>query len=139
MTRRVCCIVVAALLVPCAVVAQTAVDEAVPPGNNTIRGLFAVNRRAGALWALAEEPNAAHIVGRSRDFSLMFFEDVLSLRVTPEGALRDSSATPAALGNYASKSADAPGDKPPAEPTAWLATERIARAWTALVNDRPFD
>jgi len=35
--------------------------------TNTIVGLFAVNRRGGALWALAEEPAAGHIVGRSRD------------------------------------------------------------------------
>ena len=47
--------------------------------TNTIAGLFAVNRRAGALWALAEEPGAAHIVGRSRDVAITF-EDVLALR-----------------------------------------------------------
>lgn len=47
----------------------------------TITGLFALNRRGGALWALAEEPGAAHIVGKSRDLSLIFFEDVLSLKV----------------------------------------------------------
>ena len=52
--------------------------------TNTIAGLFAVNRRAGALWALVEEPDAAHVVGRSRDMSLMFFEDVLPLRL-PQG------------------------------------------------------
>src|SRR5262245_34433796 len=34
--------------------------------NNTINGLFAVNRRAGALWALAEEPGVGHVVGKSR-------------------------------------------------------------------------
>ena len=49
--------------------------------TNTIAGLFAVNRRGGALWALAEEPGAAHIVGRSRDVALVFFEDVLALRL----------------------------------------------------------
>ena len=38
--------------------------------TNTITGLFAVNRRAGALWALAEEPGAAHVVGRSRDVAI---------------------------------------------------------------------
>src|SRR5439155_14078281 len=53
--------------------------------TNTIAGLFAVNRRAGALWALAEEPGAAHIVGRSRDMALMLFEDVLPMRL-PEAA-----------------------------------------------------
>src|SRR4030095_3376499 len=40
----------------------------------TIVGLFAVNRRAGANWALAEEPSAAHIVGRSRDVEIVFYE-----------------------------------------------------------------
>ena len=34
--------------------------------TNTIAGLFAVNRRAGALWAFANEPGVAHVVGRSR-------------------------------------------------------------------------
>src|SRR6478752_1364294 len=41
---------------------------------STITGLFAVNRRAGALWALAEEPGAAHIVGRSMEVAKIFFE-----------------------------------------------------------------
>ena len=40
--------------------------------TNTIVGLFAINRRAGALWALAEEPSVAHVAGRSRDLSLHF-------------------------------------------------------------------
>jgi dienelactone hydrolase len=107
--------------------------------NDTIKGLFAVNRRAGALWALAEEPGAAHVVGRSRDFSLVFFEDVLASRVAPDGTLRAISAAPAALGNLTNKATEAPTEKPPAEPTAWLITERVARAWTALFNGRPFD
>jgi pimeloyl-ACP methyl ester carboxylesterase len=53
--------------------------------TNTIVGLFAVNRRAGALWALAEEAAAAHVVGRSRDVAIVLFEDLLPLRL-PERA-----------------------------------------------------
>src|SRR5215831_367819 len=49
--------------------------------TNTITGLFAVNRRAGALWALAEEPGVAHVVGRSIDVAKIFFEDMLALRL----------------------------------------------------------
>ena len=48
---------------------------------NTIAGLFAVNRRAGALWAYVVEPDTAHAVGRSRDLGAMFFEDVLAMRM----------------------------------------------------------
>jgi poly(3-hydroxybutyrate) depolymerase len=46
---------------------------------HTITGMFDLNRRAGALWALAEEPNAAHVVGRSIDVAKMLYEDVLNL------------------------------------------------------------
>ena len=102
--------------------------------NDTIRGLFAVNRRAGALWALAEEPGIAHAVGQSRDFALTFFADVLPLRLGPDGSLREVPATPAALGDFAARTAGPPADKPPAEPTAWLLTNRVARAWTAMVT-----
>src|SRR4029077_9375525 len=65
----------------------------------TITGLFALNRRAGALWALAEEPAAAHIVGRSRDLSLIFFEDVLSLRLSETGALKPLAEKTGFLGD----------------------------------------
>src|SRR5579884_2611404 len=54
----------------------------------TITGIFAVNRRGGALWALANEPGVAHVVGRSRDVSMVFFEDVLASRVAADGSLR---------------------------------------------------
>lgn len=54
--------------------------------NSTIAGRFAVNRRAGALWALAEEPDVAHAVGTSRDVSLVFFEDLLRLRLGSQPA-----------------------------------------------------
>ena len=115
--------------------------------TNTIAGLFAVNRRAGALWALAEEPGAAHVVGRSRDMALVFFEDVLPLRL-PEGAssgnqpasLRSIAAASGFLGDLKGKTFQKQGDVPaPNYPTAWLPTARIARAWEALVTDKPFE
>jgi len=106
--------------------------------TNTIVGLFAVNRRGGALWALAEEPAAAHIVGRSRDVALIFFEDVLPLRLgTP---LRPIAEKDGFLGDLKAKtfqSASATGS--PNSPTAWLPSERVARAWQAMVTEKPFD
>ena len=115
--------------------------------TNTIVGLFAVNRRAGALWALAEEPGAAHVVGRSRDVALVFFEDVLPLRL-PEDvsggnqpvSLRSIEAASGFLGDLKGKTFQKQGDVPaPNYPTAWLPTARVARAWEALVTDRPFE
>lgn len=104
--------------------------------TNTIVGLFAVNRRAGALWALAEEPNAAHVVGRSIDVAKILFEDVLAMRSTGTALVEKSGW----LGDLKAKTFDrVPDSGAPNYPTAWLPTERVARAWKALVTETPFD
>jgi pimeloyl-ACP methyl ester carboxylesterase len=106
----------------------------------TITGLFALNRRAGALWALAEEPGAAHIVGRSRDLALIFFEDILSLRLSENGALKPLAENTGFLGDPKSKSFRPMSEGPvPNYPTAWLPTVRVARAWLAMLTEQPFD
>jgi poly(3-hydroxybutyrate) depolymerase len=102
--------------------------------TNTIVGLFAVNRRAGALWALAEEPGVGHVVGKSRDVAMVFFEDVLAMRVSDTGRLLPMPSKPAFLGDYKSKSFQPAGDAAPRDPTAWLPTERVARAWQNMVS-----
>jgi dienelactone hydrolase len=113
--------------------------------TNTIVGLFALNRRAGALWALAEEPAAGHIVGRSRDLALMFFEDVLPLRLGEESdgastaTLRAMDERSGFLGDFKTKAASPLGASgTPNYPTAWLPTARLAHAWEAMMNEKPF-
>jgi poly(3-hydroxybutyrate) depolymerase len=104
--------------------------------TNTIVGLFAVNRRAGALWALAEEPAAAHVVGRSIDVARMLFEDVLELR-SKGSTISEKSGF---LGDLKTRTFDrVPETGAPNYPTAWLPTERVARAWKAMVTETPFD
>jgi dienelactone hydrolase len=110
--------------------------------NDTISGLFAVNRRAGALWALAEEPGAAHVVGRSRDVAMTFFEDVLGLRLDAgrAGALRTLTEKDGFLGDVRAKTfTPATAGAGANVPTAWLPTERVARAWQAMMAGQPFD
>ncbi len=110
--------------------------------TNTIVGLFAVNRRGGALWALATEPGAAHIVGRSRDIALMFYEDVLALRMgagagAPLAAVSEKSGF---IGDLKANTFQAMGDAAaPNYPTAWLPTARVARAWQAMATEKPFE
>ena len=108
--------------------------------RTTITGLWELNRRGGALWAIAEEPSAGHIVGRSRDLSMVFFEDVLALRLTENGmrALVDSAGFVGDPHTQMIQAANAPG-KPPQYPTAWLPTERVAKAWQAVVGDKPVE
>lgn len=104
---------------------------------NTITGLFALNRRGGALWALTEEPSAGHIVGRSRDLSIVFFDDVLASRLGDGTTLKPLSEKSGFVGDYHTKTVSPLGDsKLPAYPTSWLPTDRVARAWQAVISDK---
>ena len=106
---------------------------------DTIRGLFALNRRGGALWAIAEEPGAAHIVGRSRDVGIVFFEDVMSLRLGGNG-LQPLHEAAGFLADPKLKSFRPVSEgKAPPYPVGWLPTERLARAWLAMETETPFE
>lgn len=106
--------------------------------TNTINGLFALNRRAGALWALTDEPSAGHVVGRSRDMALAFYADVLALRVLQSRApLATLSEKSGWLGDFDAKTVAPLGDaKVPNHPTAWLPTERTALLWQSVVTEK---
>jgi hypothetical protein len=106
---------------------------------STITGLFAVNRRAGALWALAEEPSAAHIVGRSMELAKIFFDDVLSARLSTS-SMKRLSEKEGFIGDPREKAFHPPGTAPlPNYSTAWLPTARVARAWQAMITEKPFE
>jgi poly(3-hydroxybutyrate) depolymerase len=104
--------------------------------TNTIAGLFAVNRRGGALWAYAEEPSAAHIVGRSREVATIFFEDMIASRLGAGGTLTPLAEKSGFIGDLATKTFQPMGDRAPAIPTSWLPTERVARAWQAMALEK---
>jgi dienelactone hydrolase len=111
-----------------------------------ISGLFALNRRAGALWAFAEERNVGHVVGRSQEMAAIFFDAALALRVgsarsaasyAPLTQLEERSGI---VGELAKRTLQSASDSPnPTYLTAWFATERVARAWQALHRSEPFD
>lgn len=105
--------------------------------TNTIVGLFAVNRRAGALWALSEEPGAGHVVGKSRDLAILFYEDVMAERLpSSPGPLKPMPSKPSYLGDFKTKSFKPLGDgTAPNYPTAWLPTERVAQTWQAILTE----
>ncbi|HXR95578.1 MAG TPA: hypothetical protein VN718_06855 [Rhizomicrobium sp.] len=107
-----------------------------------VTGIWAMNRRPGALWALVQEPNTPHAVGRSDVMSRMFFDDVLPMRITSgSAALKPLDPNKGWLGDLSTHaiSAVVPGAKPSDTPTVWLPSERSARAWAAVENGVPFD
>ncbi|HEY4275062.1 MAG TPA: hypothetical protein VGM68_06225 [Rhizomicrobium sp.] len=106
-----------------------------------VTGIFSMNRRPGAVWALVQEPNTPHAVGRSDEMSRMFFDDVLPMRLNGGGALKPLDASKGWQGDLAKHTVAAvvPGAKMPEEPTVWLPTERMAKAWVAVENGAPFE
>jgi hypothetical protein len=121
-------------------------EEDLESRKRIIAGLFALNRRAGALWALAEEPKVGHVVGRSREMAAIFFDAVLSLRVgsaataATYGPLAQLEERSGIVGELVQKGLRPASNRPaPTDLTAWFPTERVARAWQALLRSEPFE
>lgn len=112
-----------------------------PFRNGIINGIFSMNRRANALWALTVEPDAVHEVARSLEMSEVFFDEVIPLRLPkePGGALRPLKLENGYLGDLNTLTY-APYDEVKARegPAAWLPTEKTARAWQAVMTGKPF-
>jgi dienelactone hydrolase len=94
----------------------------------TIKGLFGVNRRAGALWALAEEPGLAHVVGKSQELGALLFEEVLN---APAGSLAGKSGFVADIHTLAIQPAATASTSNVL--TSWFVSERLAKAWLAAI------
>jgi poly(3-hydroxybutyrate) depolymerase len=109
---------------------------------DAVTGIWAMNRRPGALWALVQEPNTPHAVGRSDVLSRMFFDDVLPKRINSGSAtLNPIDPDQAWQGDLTSHAIApiVPGAKLPDTPTVWLPSEKSAKAWVAVENGNPFD
>jgi pimeloyl-ACP methyl ester carboxylesterase len=108
-----------------------------------IAGLFALNRRAGALWALVEEPKIGHVVGRSQEMATVFFDAILSLRVrssASEPFLVQLDERSGVVAELAQATLQVPSDNPaPNRLTAWFPAERVARAWLCLRRGEPLE
>lgn len=95
----------------------------------TVKGLFAINRRGGALWALAEEPGLAHVVGSSQELGAMLFSDVLA---AAPGSITEKSGTLGDIRTFALQ--PAAGASTNNVLTSWFLTERLAKAWVNAVR-----
>lgn len=108
---------------------------------DAIAGLFAINRRAGALWAYAQEPGVGHEVAHSREFAAVLFDEMLAARLSADGHLKPLDEKSGLFGDPKTQAVAAVGDtKPPATyPVSWLPSARVARAWQAVIAGRSVD
>jgi poly(3-hydroxybutyrate) depolymerase len=111
----------------------------------TIFGLFALNRRGGALWAFSSEPCAGHVVGKSQQLAMMFYVDMLRARLdgaptNPDGTpgLKTLTESSGLTGNITDFTFGPAGERASTSlTTSWLPNERIARGWQAIAMGRP--
>jgi len=96
--------------------------------SQSIRGIFAINRRAGARWVLAIEPKAGHEPGRTHELAATFFGAVLQARAREAGG-------PAWVGGLKTLEicVDAQAASAGAQ-TSWLPDEATARHWRRFMR-----
>jgi hypothetical protein len=98
---------------------------------------FVANRGAGALWALAKEPDAPHhsLSAFQRQVTINWISTILTLRLPamPSDPLRETTETAGWLGNRAS-GAVAPWTTYAADRSAasWLPSQGTATEWGAF-------
>jgi hypothetical protein len=70
---------------------------------------------------------------------MILFEDLLALRLASSGGtMKPLEEKSGFLGDLKAKTFAPLGDgKVPNYPTAWLPTERVAKAWQAMVMEQP--
>ena len=110
-----------------------------PSRNTMIKGMYLTNRRAGALWTLAEEKGVAHEVASSRDLAVSYFETIMMMRMV-DGALGYKSLKPVSedmgtVGNIYTHSLGAE-EGLRKEDTTWLPSQKFAKKWLEHVTKK---
>jgi poly(3-hydroxybutyrate) depolymerase len=98
--------------------------------NDIVRGIFSINRRAHALWALIEQTGVAHEVAGSDVIAAEFYREILNLRLTAEGSLSDLNPDNGYFCHPVSRNCTpAVETDAPREPVSWLATRALTETW----------
>ncbi len=100
--------------------------------NDIIRGIFSINRRAHALWALIEQDGVAHEVAGSDLIAAQFYRDVLEKRLAGDGMLKPLRVEDGYFCDPVTRSCvKAAGADEPRTPVSWLASAALAETWKA--------
>jgi pimeloyl-ACP methyl ester carboxylesterase len=114
--------------------------------SDIVKGIFAVNRRFGALWTIAEEPGAGHEVGRTQSLAKAYFGELIHLRLPAGDEAPDSKSgmtelteSSGLVGDPKSHTITPFGEwKKTRYPTAWLPTAGFSEKWLAFIEGRDF-
>lgn len=107
-----------------------------------IEGIFAVNRRFGAIWTYVMEPGAGHEVGGTKALSVQYFREVLPLRLGATdmtggraGFLPSLTNEDFLLGDPVLRAIEKGGDwKQKSYPSSWLPGASFAEEWLRFIS-----
>ena len=109
--------------------------------NDIIKGLFSLNRRAGALWMYAPEPDVAHEFVKSKKLSITFFNEVIPLRLKSNltenntYTLIDLKESDGLLGDHKNQLVTPVTElKNFSYPVSWLPGKKTAEAWIVFIS-----
>lgn len=109
--------------------------------NDIIKGLFSLNRRAGALWIYAPEPDVAHEFVKSKELSITFFNEVIPLRLKSNltenntYTLIDLKESDGLLGDHKNQLVTPVTElKNFSYPVSWLPGKKTAEAWIIFIS-----
>ena len=109
-----------------------------PSRNAIIKGIYLTNRRAGALWTLAEEKGVGHEVVGSRDLAVEFYEEVMKMRLPKDAlgykSLQSLTEEMGTMTNIYSHDITQLSDDVKREETSWMVSEKLARSWQVFVT-----
>lgn len=110
--------------------------------SKIVEGIFTINRRFGALWAYVQEPCTEHEIGQSQTLSILFFRDMIRMRIPERGTDKQQSVEflnikqeDGYLGDFKLKIYYPFEEyKETSYPTAWLPSRIFAQAWLQLIK-----
>jgi hypothetical protein len=114
--------------------------------KDIIKGIYFMNRRAGAFWTFAEEPGAGHEIGQTQKLAEFFFIEVVSIRMIDfsKGSkgllqLKPIAADSSFIGDLDTKtilqfSENQNNDSH----KSWLISLAFADAWLSFIKQTPF-
>ncbi len=97
--------------------------------NDIVRGIYSINRRAHALWALIEQAGVAHEVAGSDEIAVAFYRDVLKHRLHGDSLKALNIDDGFFCDRESMQCVPAAGAEAPRKPVSWLATDALTGVW----------
>jgi dienelactone hydrolase len=110
--------------------------------KDIVKGIFSMNRKAGAFWSFVQEPGAEHEVGNTRNLAVAFFDAIMPLRlqvsvknknkpfnirgITAYSGYNGNNETFNIIPNIIGFNND--------NPTSWLPTLKFANEWKKFIG-----